>query len=127
MPASAASLNRIAGSSSSDLLSMLTTASVAPIIVSPVMNEVMWNNRGVQRNIQRLREDGVYVIEPSIIFGAADLVNHGRAMYGGPGTFWLGPRAVMDTIETVLRHHAAETANSNEPQPSDSAAIDNPS
>ena len=53
----------------------------------------------------QLRADGMYVIEPALIFSAADLVKQGDPMYGGPGTFWRGALGVMQTLIAVLEHH----------------------
>ncbi len=103
MPATANALYRLANATCTDLLSLTVTATTAPIVVVPAMNETMWNNPAVQRNVQRLREDGRYVIEPTVIFGAADLAAHGAAMYGGHGTMWAGPGTLMRSLEAVLK------------------------
>jgi phosphopantothenoylcysteine synthetase/decarboxylase len=81
---------------------MTIAATSAPVIVAPVMNCNMWNDRAVQRNVQRLRDDGKYIIEPTLIFGAADLATQGEAMYGGHGTLWAGPGSLMRTVSAVL-------------------------
>ena len=104
MPASAAALRRLAHASCTDLLSMTVAATSAPVVVVPVMNTAMWNHAAVQRNVRQLREDGVYVVEPTLIFKAAALVERADPMYGGPGTFWRGPLAVMQTLSAVLAH-----------------------
>src|SRR5215470_11865755 len=103
MPASASSLHRLAEGACTDLLSLLVAATHAPVILAPAMNEVMWNNGVVQQNVQTLRQNGMYVIEPTIIFGAADLATGGQPMYGGHGTLWLGPNSLMQTVSRVLR------------------------
>jgi len=71
------------------------------------MNDAMWNNPAVQRNVRQLREDGMYVIEPTIIFGAADFVSRGRPMYGGHGTLWAGPHALMRVLSHIIRSRQA--------------------
>lgn len=106
MPATANSLHRLANADCTDLLSMTVSATTAPIVAVPAMNEAMWNNRAVQRNVERLREDGVYFIEPTLIFGAADLVTQGSAMYGGHGTLWAGPGSLMRALSAILRHRS---------------------
>lgn len=110
LPASANSLHRLADGACTDLLSTLVAATRAPVVVSPVMNDAMWNNPAVQRNVQRLREDGMFVIEPTVIFGAADLAHQGPPMYGGHGTLWAGPHSLMRALEQVLRLHGARRA-----------------
>jgi hypothetical protein len=103
LPASASSLHRLANSACTDLLSMIVTATRASVILAPVMNCNMWNDRAVQRSVQQLRDDGRFIIEPTLIFGAADLVNQGGAMYGGHGTLWGGPGSLMRAISAVMR------------------------
>lgn len=105
MPASASALHRLGDSSCTDLLSITVAASKAPVVVVPAMNDTMWSNAGVQRNAQRLRDDGMYVVDPSLIFSAAALAEQGASMYGGPGTLWRGPIAVMQALSAVMAHH----------------------
>jgi hypothetical protein len=110
MPASAACCHRLAEGACSDLLSLTIAATTAPVIIAPVMNTAMWNHAAVQRNIQRLREDGMYVIEPTLIFSAAELVHQGTPMYGGLGTFWRGALGVMQTLVAAMNHHRLHNA-----------------
>jgi hypothetical protein len=104
MPASASALHRLADATATDLLSMTVTATSAPVVVAPVMNTKMWNHTAVQRNVRRLRDDGMYVVEPTLIFKAAALVEQGDPMYGGPGPFWRGPLAVIQMLSAVMAH-----------------------
>lgn len=109
LPATANSLHRLAHATCTDLLSIVVSVTRAPVIVSPAMNEAMWNHPAVQRNLQQLREDGVYVIEPTLIFGAADVAYQGSAMFGGHGSLWGGPRALKATLTAVLALHRSAT------------------
>ncbi len=106
LPASADSLDRIARSSCRDLLSLTITASLAPVLVAPVMNGTMWNNPGVQRNVQQLREDGRFILEPSMIFGAADFGRDAPPMYGGHGCLWSGPAGLLQALSAVQQMRA---------------------
>ena len=110
MPASAASLQRLADAACTDLLSMIAAATKAPVVLVPAMNEAMWSNPGVRRNAQRLRDDGMYVVEPTLIFAAAALAEGAGSMYGGPGTLWRGPLALMQTLDAVKAHHVKQRA-----------------
>src|SRR5262249_5015047 len=47
-----------------DFLSSTYLASNAPVMVAPAMNVTMWNHPATQRNIETLRKDGVYFVEP---------------------------------------------------------------
>ena len=108
MPASASSLYRLAAGACTDLLSLIVSATEAPVVLAPVMNDAMWNNRAVQRNVQQLRDDGMYVIEPTIIFGAADLSSQGKPMYGGHGSLWSGPFPLMHALSHIVRSRQAQ-------------------
>jgi hypothetical protein len=110
MPASANSLHRLAVGACTDLLSMIIAATHSPVVLAPVMNDAMWNDRAIQRNVQVLREDGMYVIEPTIIFGAADLASQSQPMYGGHGTLWSGPFSLMQALSQILRSHGTRVA-----------------
>jgi len=102
LPATANTLNRVAHTACSDLLSLCIAASNAPVVLAPAMNETMWNNPGLQRNLSVLRADGRFVLEPSIIFGAADFGRDAPPMYGGHGSLWAGPLALMEALRSVL-------------------------
>jgi hypothetical protein len=105
MPASAACCRRLAEGACSDLVSLTVAATTAPVVIAPGMNTTMWNHAAVQRNVQRLRHDGMYIIEPALIFSAVELVQHGTSMYGGLGTFWRGALGVMQTLIAIMNHH----------------------
>lgn len=64
-PATANIIAKMAHGLADDLLSTVVLATKAPVLVVPAMNTYMFNNRVVQDNIVRLREYGIYVIEPA--------------------------------------------------------------
>ena len=117
MPASAACCQRLAHGACADLLSLTVAATTAPVIIAPAMNTAMWNYAAVQRNVQRLREDGMYVIELTLIFSAAELIHHGTPMYGGLGTFWRGGLGVMQTLVAAINHHRLNNASARGQEP----------
>jgi len=102
LPASASSLHRIASTACTDLLSLMVSVTRAPVIVVPVMNDAMWNHVGIQRNISQLRQDGVWVMEPTLIFGAADVASQGGPMFGGHAPMWSGPGPLKHALAAVL-------------------------
>ena len=110
LPATADSLRRLANGDCSDLLSLCLTASSAPAVMVPAMNGTMWNDRAIQRNVDRIRNDGRYVIEPTFIFGAADFAREAVPMYGGHGNLWAGPGIFMDALAAILSHAEARSA-----------------
>jgi phosphopantothenoylcysteine decarboxylase/phosphopantothenate--cysteine ligase len=63
---------------------LVVSATAAPVVVVPAMNDSMWRNPGVRRNVQRLRENGYHVVEPSYGIEIADGLES-QAGLGGPG------------------------------------------
>ena len=64
VPATANILAKFAGGIADDFLSSTYLASNAPAMVAPAMNVSMWNHPATQRNIEKLKADGVYFVEP---------------------------------------------------------------
>ena len=102
MPATAGSISRLATGACSDLLSLVAIATTAPVVVAPTMNTAMWDNPAVRRNVDQLRADGVYVVEPTFFFEAAELVKGAPPLCGMLGVFWGGPRSMVDVFRAVL-------------------------
>ncbi len=67
-PATADLLGRMAGGLADDLLTTWLLAFPGPVVAAPAMNRHMWSHPAVQRNVARLRADGVRVLQPG--FGA---------------------------------------------------------
>jgi phosphopantothenoylcysteine decarboxylase/phosphopantothenate--cysteine ligase len=65
-PATANLLARMAHGLSDDLASAVLLATDKPVVVAPAMNPRMWSHPATQRNVGRLREDGVSFIGPEI-------------------------------------------------------------
>jgi len=63
-PATANTLAKLATGVADDFLSSTYLACTAPVLVAPAMNTVMWEHPATRRNLQRLRDDGVYFIDP---------------------------------------------------------------
>ena len=63
-PASADFLAKAACGLADDLLSTLYLAFTRPVLLAPAMNTAMWEKPAVQRNVARLREDGVRFVGP---------------------------------------------------------------
>jgi phosphopantothenoylcysteine decarboxylase/phosphopantothenate--cysteine ligase len=64
VPATANLLAKFANGIADDFLSSTYLASTAPILIAPAMNTTMWENPATQRNIERLKKDGVHFVEP---------------------------------------------------------------
>lgn len=63
-PASADFISCLAVGGARDLLSALCLATDAPVTVAPAMNKFMWQHVATQRNIARIKQDGVLVSGP---------------------------------------------------------------
>ena len=63
-PATANFLAKAAGGLADNLLSTLYLSFSGPVLLAPAMNCQMWDQPAVQRNVSRLREDGVQIIDP---------------------------------------------------------------
>src|SRR5213078_181186 len=63
-PATTDFLAKVANGLGDDLLSALCLARRAPLAVAPAMNVEMWQNAATQRNVERLRADGVVFLGP---------------------------------------------------------------
>jgi phosphopantothenoylcysteine decarboxylase/phosphopantothenate--cysteine ligase len=63
-PATADLLARMAGGIADDLATTLLLATDKPVLAAPAMNVRMWLHPATRRNVDRLRADGVTVLEP---------------------------------------------------------------
>ena len=63
-PATADLLAKMAAGIADDLATTLLLATDKPVVVAPAMNVRMWQHPATQRNVARLKSDGVSVIDP---------------------------------------------------------------
>ena len=78
-PATADIIARAAAGMANDALTTVLLATKAPIVFAPAMNVNMWQNPITQRNVQTLRDLGMYFVEP----GEGELA----CGWFGPGRF----------------------------------------
>jgi len=76
-PATANIIAKISNGIADDFLSTMVMAATAPLLVCPSMNSRMYINPAVQDNIRKLRERGIFIMEP----GQGELACHTE----GPG------------------------------------------
>jgi phosphopantothenoylcysteine decarboxylase/phosphopantothenate--cysteine ligase len=93
-PATADLIARTANGLANDLATTLLLATDTPVLVAPAMNVRMWLHPATRRNVARLRDDGLVVMEP----------NDGVMACGefGPGRL-PEPVAILARIEVLLR------------------------
>lgn len=77
-PATADFLAKAALGLADDLLSTLTLAVTCPVLFAPAMNADMWAKPAVQRNVARLREDGVNFVDPGSGWLSCGQIGAGR-------------------------------------------------
>lgn len=77
-PASADFIARLRVGMGNDLLSTLCLATAAPILLAPAMNQQMYKRSVVQKNLQKLRKQGVLTVGPNDGFQACGDVGAGR-------------------------------------------------
>ncbi|MBI3150172.1 MAG: bifunctional phosphopantothenoylcysteine decarboxylase/phosphopantothenate--cysteine ligase CoaBC [Betaproteobacteria bacterium] len=95
-PASANFLARLAQGFTDDLLSTVCLARECPLLVAPAMNRQMWANPATQRNVARLRDDGVVFLGPAWGDQACGEVGEGRMLEAeeivAAVEFWAQPK-----------------------------------
>lgn len=78
VPATANIIAKFANGVADDFLTSTYLASTAPVIVAPAMNTTMLLHPATQRNLARLRADGVRIIEPDAGEMACGTIGPGR-------------------------------------------------
>lgn len=66
VPATADLLGRIANGAANDMLTTTLLMATCPVLLAPAMHTQMWENKLVQHNVARLRENGVTVMQPDV-------------------------------------------------------------
>jgi phosphopantothenoylcysteine decarboxylase/phosphopantothenate--cysteine ligase len=77
-PATANIIAKFANGIADDFLSSTYLAANAPVAVAPAMNTTMWEHPATTRNLERLRADGVHIIEPDAGEMACGTIGAGR-------------------------------------------------
>jgi len=77
-PATANTIARIAAGLADDVVTNLIISADSPVLVAPAMNDRMWKNAAVQRNVATLRNDGILIVDPVEGWLACRSVGPGR-------------------------------------------------
>ncbi|WND03796.1 bifunctional phosphopantothenoylcysteine decarboxylase/phosphopantothenate--cysteine ligase CoaBC [Temperatibacter marinus] len=64
-PATADMMAKMVAGLANDLASTLLLATDKPVMLAPAMNSQMWAHPATQRNLRRLKEDGLHIIDPA--------------------------------------------------------------
>lgn len=77
-PATANIIAKFANGVADDFLTSTYLACNAPVLIAPAMNTTMWKHPATQRNLERLRADGVHIMEPDAGEMACGTIGPGR-------------------------------------------------
>jgi phosphopantothenoylcysteine decarboxylase/phosphopantothenate--cysteine ligase len=77
-PATADLIGKFANGIADDMLSTTYLGAPCPVLVAPAMNQRMWRHPRVRANVERLRADGVTIVEPGSGYLAEGDVGPGR-------------------------------------------------
>ncbi len=92
-PATANTLGKIAHGIADNFLCTMLLATQAPVLICPAMNAHMWQNWIVKANVEILRTQGFYFVEPE----------RGELACGEEGFGRLAePETIVERIETIL-------------------------
>jgi phosphopantothenoylcysteine decarboxylase/phosphopantothenate--cysteine ligase len=94
-PATADLLAKMAAGIADDLATTLLLATDKPVVVAPAMNVRMWLHPATARNVQRLIEDGVRVIDPAEGEMACGEYGPGRLPEPQDIMEWLGQNGML--------------------------------
>src|SRR5688500_1614889 len=78
VPATANIIAKFANGVADDFLSSTYLACSAPVLIAPAMNTTMWEHPATQRNLERLRADGVHIMQPDAGEMACGTIGPGR-------------------------------------------------
>lgn len=78
IPATANIIAKMANGIADDFVSSALIATAHKKYVVPAMNDVMWNNPAMQRNLHQLQADGIQILEPDNGFLAEGYSGKGR-------------------------------------------------
>jgi phosphopantothenoylcysteine decarboxylase / phosphopantothenate---cysteine ligase len=92
-PATADLMAKMAAGLADDLASTVLLATDKPVMVCPAMNTMMWNHAATQRNVARLKADGIAMLGPDAGDLACGEVGRGRMSQ---------PHAIAAAIEAFL-------------------------
>lgn len=77
-PATANIIGKIASGIADDALTSALMACACPLVLAPAMNDRMYQNAVLQRNLRVLKEQGVAVVEPEAGWLACGAIGQGR-------------------------------------------------
>lgn len=98
-PMSATTLARLASGDHGDVVAAAALTTRVPVVLAPSMNAAMLDEPAVQRNLERVRADGFYVVPPGPGLEVADPPGAREARTGGAPP----PERMADLAVAILR------------------------
>jgi phosphopantothenoylcysteine decarboxylase/phosphopantothenate--cysteine ligase len=102
-PATANTLAKLANGVADDFLTSTYLACTAPVLIAPAMNTMMWQHPATQRNLRKLRDDGVHIIDPDDGEMACGTIGPGRLSE---------PERILSAALKLLQQQRRETNRS---------------
>src|SRR4026208_592543 len=99
-PATANIIAKFANGVADGFLGSTYLACYAPVLIAPAMNTTMWEHPATQRNLERLRADGVHIVEPDAGEMACGTI--------GPGRLREPDRIVAAALEILRSTHTKD-------------------
>jgi hypothetical protein len=97
-PATATTISRMARGDCSDIVAAVAITTGAPVLVVPSMNSAMYQAPSVQRNLELLRQDGIWLVHPTTGVEVAHAPPERRSVWGAAPP----PHAVLQILRAVL-------------------------
>jgi phosphopantothenoylcysteine decarboxylase/phosphopantothenate--cysteine ligase len=115
-PATINILGKVAQGIADELIAALVLASPAPVFFLPVTNPAMWRHPAVQRNVERLQQDGYAVLAPLPNIEVA--TREGLAEVPEPFPF---PTLLAQISSVLAGHSTGGSVRRRAPEPAPSA------
>jgi len=114
-PATADLIARMAAGIADDLATAVLLAANKPVYLAPAMNVSMWNHPATKRNVERLRADGIAILDPDV--GEMACGEYGPGRLPEPETIlaWLGAQFGSAAARLSGRHVIVTAGPTHEP------------
>jgi phosphopantothenoylcysteine decarboxylase/phosphopantothenate--cysteine ligase len=102
-PATANLLAKMASGIADDLATTILLATDKPVLACPAMNVRMWHHKATQRNLLKLKEDGIHLLEPGV--GAMACNEWGKGRLPEPPEILAEIERLLVEAKTPDEHH----------------------
>jgi phosphopantothenoylcysteine decarboxylase / phosphopantothenate---cysteine ligase len=105
-PATANIIAKFANGIADDFITSTYLASSSPVLIAPAMNSSMWHHPATQRNLEKLRSDGVHVVDPDEGEMACGTIGPGRL--SDPEIIVAAALEVMGSSEPIVEQDLSD-------------------